>query len=353
MNTTEQFLSLTGSRLPIIQAPMAGGVHDHNLVIAVCRSGAIGSLPAAFYSPEKLKEVLSLLNSELGTLPYNVNFFAHKTPAVTEEQRQKWLQTLAPFYRELNVSEKDIPIGGGRQPFSQEFADIVSEFRPKIVSFHFGLPEQKLLQQIKDSGAVVMSSATTVDEALWLYQNGADIIIAQGIEAGGHRGWFLNHNLAEQLSLSSLLPQICQKVNIPIIATGGISDDVTARAARDLGAAGVQVGTAFLLADEATTKQAHREALQSERARHTVVTNLFSGGCARGMINRYIEEAGPINENALPFPLAQSASAPLKTAAEAKNCYDFSSFWAGQNAPLAKKGTATEIVNRIAQAFDD
>ena len=348
MNHIEALLNLLGCRLPLIQAPMAG-VQGSRLAVAVCRAGGLGSLPAAMLSPEQLRAELAYMRNQTEA-PFNVNFFAHRpAPAQTADQQRAWWEVLAPYYREFGLSKADVLQAGGRRPFDSQAADIVTEFKPTVVSFHFGLPEKPLLEQVKASGAVVMSSATTVDEACWLEANGADVVIAQGWEAGGHRGWFLNTDVNQQLGTFALLPQICAAVKLPVVAAGGVSNRQTVQAAFDLGAAAVQVGTAFLLADEADTSAAHRAALQSERAQHTAITNLFSGGLARGIVNRFIREAGPIQPASPPFPLAAAAIAPLKAAAEAQSSDEFSSLWAGQNALLAQPGSAAAIIARLCE----
>ncbi|WP_367881748.1 nitronate monooxygenase [Neisseria sp. MVDL18-041461] len=227
------------------------GVQSSNLAITACQAGALGSLPAAMLPSEKLCAEIETIRRHTDR-PFNINFFAHRQPEADAAQQAKWLAALAPFYREFGLTEQDV-LQGGRQPFGNEQAEIVMQYRPPVVSFHFGLPEQALLDKVKSSGAVVMSSATTVEEARWLEAYGADIIIAQGLEAGGHRGMFLSRDLNRQQGLFSLLPQIRAAVNMPVVAAGGISDATTARAARTLGAAGIQIGTALMLADEADT----------------------------------------------------------------------------------------------------
>ncbi len=349
MNATHTLLQLTGSRLPVIQAPMAG-VQSSRLTIAACEAGALGSLPAALLTPNRLREELDTIRRHTSQ-PYNVNFFVHRMPTTDAGQHQRWQAALMPFYREFGLSEQDIPPSGGRQPFGQEQADILSEYRVPVVSFHFGLPEPELLAQVRQTGAVIMSSATTVTEARWLEKNGCDIIIAQGLEAGGHRGMFLSRDLSTQLGTFSLLPQIAAAVSIPVIAAGGIANETTAHAARRLGADGIQIGTALLLSDEAETSALHRAALQSNRAEHTALTNLFTGGYARGIVNRFMREAGSIHPDVLPFPLAQAAYTPLRAAAEAQGSSEFSPLWAGENAPLARPGSSTDIIRHLAAAF--
>lgn len=334
------------SRYPIVQAPMAGA-QDSRLTIAVCRAGGIGSLAAAMLSAEKLCSELEAIQAAVDGRPYNINFFAHTPPQVSPQQEDKWRAVLQPYLSELGVSADDAA-GGGRKPFDEAALEVVAKYRPPIVSFHFGLPEKMLLEAVKATGAQVWSSATTVEEARWLEAHGADAVIAQGWEAGGHRGMFLTKDLSTQSGTFALLPNIAAAVKIPVIAAGGISNADTVGAAFRLGASAVQVGTAFLLADESAVSPAYRAALQSAQAAETVVTNIFSGGFARGMVNRFIREVGPICEEALPFPNAGALSGLLKRAAEQRGCYDFSSFWAGQNARLAKAGSAAEILADLA-----
>ena len=337
---------LASLRHPLIQAPMAFA-HDTALPLAVCRAGALGSLAAAMYGPPALEQALQTMRDEGGGLPYNLNFFAHRTPEADEAQRAAWLAVLHPYFDELGLSEGDIPANGGRRPFDADALALLERFRPPVASFHFGLPASDLLSRVKATGCEVWASATTVEEALWLEANGADVVIAQGWEAGGHRGWFLNRDPACQSGLFALLPAVCRAVNLPVVAAGGIADADAVRAALDFGAAAVQAGTAFLLADEALTKPAHRAAIRSARPEDTAVTNLFSGGAARGIVNRFMREAGPMNESALPFPLAGAAAGALKAEAERRGCFDFSPFWAGQGAGRCVPGSAADIVARL------
>lgn len=330
---------------PIIQAPMAG-VQGSRLAIAVCQASGLGSLPCAMLSLDKIKSEINTIRQATDA-PFNVNFFAHKQGDYTNEMQEKWFKALEPYYQEFGLTQDDIATTGGRQPFGKEQAELIADLKVPVVSFHFGLPDKLLLDIVKQSGAVVLSSATTIAEAKWLEANGADMIIAQGLEAGGHRGMFLSPDVSLQMGTFSLLPNIIRAVKIPVIAAGGISDKVTATAAFELEASAVQVGTAFLLADECDTKQFHRQALQSERAQHTVLTNVFSGGLARGIVNRFIQEAGYINEFAPPFPHASFVSNPIKAKAESVGSDEFSSLWAGQNARLAKSGSAKEIIGQI------
>ncbi|OZC37472.1 2-nitropropane dioxygenase [Marinobacter vinifirmus] len=331
---------------PIIQAPMAG-VQDYRLAAAVSNARGLGSLPCAMLGGEALREELKALN-EATSKPYNLNFFAHTPPEPNPQQEANWRQALAPYYKEFGIDPASITAGPGRMPFNEESAAIVEEFRPAVVSFHFGLPKPELLERVKKAGAKVLSTATTVDEALWLEQHGADAIIAQGLEAGGHRGIFLTKDMTTQMGTFALLPQIVAAVKIPVIAAGGIATAEGVRAALDLGAVAAQIGTAFMLCPEATTKPLHREALKSPAARHTAITNLFSGGPARGIVNRVMRELGPVCAQAPAFPLATNAIAPLRAAGEAAGTGDFSPLWSGQNASGCREIPAGVLVEELA-----
>jgi len=343
MNLQEFF----GIELPVIQAPMAG-VQGSALAIAVSNAGGLGSLPCAMMTPQVLRAELAALAAQTRR-PYNVNFFCHTPPAPDAAREAKWRAALAPYYAELGIAPPSAT-GGGRAPFSHEFADLIAEFKPAVVSFHFGLPSADLLQRVKSWGAKVLSSATTLAEARWLEANGADAIIAQGLEAGGHRGLFLTDDLSTQLGTLALLPQVVRAVRVPVIAAGGIADAAGVKAALALGAAGVQVGTSYLLCPEATTTALHRAALKSDRAEHTALTNLITGRPARGMYNRLMRELGPLSNAPPAFPLATAALAPLKAAAEALGRDDFSTLWSGQNASGCHELPAAELTRRLAGA---
>ena len=337
---------LFNTEFPLIQAPMAG-VQGSALTIAVSNAGGLGSLPCAMLSAEGLRKELSAIAAQTSK-PYNVNFFCH-TPTTVDAQREAtWKASLAPFYAALGVAMTDAAPGSSRAPFDAQMADVLSEFKPPVVSFHFGLPSPGLLARVRVWGAKVMSSATTVDEARWLEAHGVDVIIAQGLEAGGHRGMFLTDDITTQLGTFALLPQIIRAVHVPVVAAGGIADAQGVRAALSLGAAAVQVGTAYLLCPQATTSPMHRAALKSEAARHTALTNLFTGRPARGIVNRFMREHGPISALAPAFPLATSAMMPLRTASEARGSGDFSPLWSGQNASGCKEISAAQLTRELA-----
>ena len=257
---------LLGIELPIVQAPMAG-VQGSALAIAVSNAGGLGSLPCAMLDVNAIRNELAAIKAQT-TKPYSVGFFCHVPPAANAEREARWRDALAPYYAEFGIDASKIPAGPGRNPFSAEAAQVLSEFKPVVVSFHFGLPSAELLARVKSWGAKILSSATTVEEARWLEAHGVDVIIAQGLEAGGHRGMFLTEDLTTQVSTFALLPQIVRAVNLPVVAAGGIADAKGVAAAMALGAAGVQIGTAYLLCPEATTGPLHRAALKSDAARH-------------------------------------------------------------------------------------
>tara|TARA_R110001583_G_scaffold50639_7_gene158229 strand:- start:754 stop:1803 length:1050 start_codon:yes stop_codon:yes gene_type:complete len=340
---------LLGVELPIIQAPMAG-VQNHELAVAVSNAGGLGSLPCAMLSSDALHTELRALTTKTSK-PYNLNFFCHVPPEPDAEQERNWRQALAPYFTELGIDVNAIPEGAGRRPFSAETAELLGEFKPPVVSFHFGLPAPELMAKIRAWGGKIIASATTVAEARWLEARGADAVIAQGLEAGGHRGFFLSTDLNTQVGTFALLPQIASAVNIPVIAAGGIADSTGVDAAVKLGAIAAQIGTAYLLCPEANTSPIHRAALQSDAANFTALTNLFSGGAARGIVNRLIRELGPINSLAPQFPLAATAIASLRARAESMGSGDFSPLWAGQNVSGCKEISAQLLTKALANSF--
>jgi nitronate monooxygenase len=323
------------------------GVQGSALAIAVCEAGGLGSLPMAMLTPDAMRAEVAAVRAATSR-PFNVNFFCHTEPAADPAREAAWRATLAPYYRELGLDADTIPAGPVRRPFDADAADVVRELAPPVVSFHFGLPSSPLLDVVRRTGATILSSATTVDEARWLEERGVHAIIAQGLEAGGHRGHFLSDDLSVQLGTVALVPQIARAVRVPVIAAGGIADAPGVAAALDLGASAVQVGTSYLCCDEATTSAIHRAALMSDAARHTALTNLFSGGPARGIVNRIMRELGPMSVAAPPFPLASAAIAPLRAAAERAGRGDFSPLWSGQNPTGCRAAPAAEITRGLA-----
>jgi nitronate monooxygenase len=340
---------LLGIELPVIQAPMAGA-QGSALAIAVSEAGGLGSLPCALLGREAMRKELATITAQTRK-PFNVNFFCHTQPELDDAREAAWRRALAPYYEECGIDPGQIAAGAGRQPFSDEAADALDEFRPGVVSFHFGLPSAPLLERARASGAKILSSATTLDEALWLQARGVDAIIAQGVEAGGHRGHFLSNDLSLQLGTFALVPQLVDKLSVPVIAAGGIADARGVAAALALGASGVQVGTAYLLCPEATTSPVHRTALTSDLARSTTLTNVFTGRPARGISNRIMRELGPISGVAPAFPMATAAIAPLRAAAESQGSAEFSPLWAGQNVTGCKAISAALLTRELAEGW--
>ncbi len=340
--------SLVGIELPIIQAPMAG-VQGSALAVAVSNAGGLGSLPCATLGIDAMRAELARIRAGT-TKPFSVNFFCHESPAPSIEREAAWRTALAPYFTEYGIDPDAIPAGPGRRPFDEPTFDAIADFAPPVVSFHFGLPSAGLLARVRASGAKILSSATTVDEARWLEARGVDGIIAQGLEAGGHRGHFLSRDLDVQVGTFALLPQIVRAVRVPVIAAGGIADADGVAAAMQLGAAGVQIGTAYLLCPEATTSAVHRAALASDAARVTAITNVFTGRPARGIVNRIMRELGPMSRIAPDFPLAAAAVAPLRAQAETLGRADFSPLWAGQNVTGCRAIPAGELTRALARA---
>ncbi len=346
MSTLHAFL---GTDLPVIQAPMAGA-QASAMAIAVCNAGGLGSLPCAMLSTSQMQAELTAIRAATDR-PFNVNFFCHAEPVVDPAREAAWKDRLGPYYAEFGIDPATVGAGPGRAPFNAAYADVLAEFRPPIVSFHFGLPSPELLARVRAWGAKVLASATTVAEARWLEAQGVDAVIAQGVEAGGHRGIFLSDDLTTQLGTFALLPRIVAAVRVPVIAAGGIADAAGVAAARALGASAVQVGTAYLLCPEATASAMHRAALQGPQAEHTALTNLFTGRPARGIVNRLMRELGPMNAAAPAFPLGTAAIAPLRAAAERAGSGDFSPLWSGQNPSGCRAVPAAEITRALAAGW--
>ncbi len=340
--------NLSGVRIPLVQAPMAG-VQGVELALAVAGAGALGSLPCAMLGLDALRTALERIRAQSATV--NINFFCH-TPQLPDLQREAaWRAVLAPYYGALGVDPQQETKMPARAPFSQAVADLLAEFKPPVVSFHFGLPAPELLRRVRSWGAHVMSSATTIDEARWLEAHGVDAVIAQGLEAGGHRGMFLTQDTSTQIGTLALVRQMVRAVRVPVIAAGGIADAQGVAAAMALGAAGVQVGTAYLLCPEATTGVVHRAALQSSVAGHTALTRLFTGRPARGIVNRLMRELGDRETLAPEFPMASVALAPLRQAAELQGLGDFTPLWSGQNASGCAAVPAAQLTQSLARGF--
>lgn len=342
----KRILELLDIELPIIQAPMAGAASSE-MAIAVSKAGGLGSLACASIGPGQVRDEVGIIRR--GTArPINLNFFCHRAPQPDPGREAAWEGLLARYYAELGLDPRGHSPGAGRAPFDDVLCDIVVEVRPEVVSFHFGLPEARLLARVKGAGAKVLSSATTVEEARRLEGEGCDAIIAQGAEAGGHRGMFLTSDVSAQVGTMALVPQVVDAVMVPVIAAGGIADARGIAAAFALGAAAVQIGTAYLFCPEAKIGPAHRRALEGAGDDATAITNVFTGRPARGIINRLVREVGPMSSGAPEFPLAAGAVAPLRAASEAAGSGDFTPLWSGQAARFGRSLPAGELTRRLA-----
>jgi nitronate monooxygenase len=341
-----RILDLFGIELPIIQAPMANS-STPEMALAVCQAGGLGSIPCAALTPDQARDAVALVRAG-SKGPLNLNFFCHLSPAPDPARMMGWRAELAPYYVEEGIDPGPPPPAGGRAPFDEAFCDLVEEVRPEVVSFHFGLPDGALLKRVLATGAKVISSATTVAEAVWLEKGGVDAVIATGFEAGGHRGSFLTQDMSSQPGTFALIPQVVDAVKVPVIAAGGINDGRGIAAAFALGASAVQIGTAYLFSPEAMVSPAQRRLLDQANDENTQATNLFTGRPARGVSTRLMREIGPISDKAPAFPTAGGALAPLRAKAEAEGRSDFTYQWSGQAARLSPHLPAGELTRALA-----
>jgi nitronate monooxygenase len=344
-----RLLDLFGVDHPIIQAPMPG-ITSPAMTIAVSEAGGLGSVAGATATPESLRQELQIVRQGTGR-SFSTNFFVHKQPRHDAENEARWRRRLEGYYRELGVATDANVAGPARGPFNEALCDVVLEFKPRVASFHFGLPEARLVKRLKDARIAIISSATTAAEARWLEQNGCDAVIAQGNEAGGHRGMFLSadiaSDLARQAGTMALVPQVVDAVKVPVIAAGGIGDGRGIAAALALGAAGVQMGTAFLMTAESKITPLHRQALKEANDNSTALTNVFTGRPARSIVNRIIREVGPMSADAPDFPLAAGATQPLRSASEPKGSAEFMPLWSGQAPTLARELPAGALIAKL------
>jgi nitronate monooxygenase len=343
----QDFKDLLGTELPIIQSPMAG-VQGSALTIAVSQAGGLGSLPCGMLSIDQIVDEIMAIQA--GTdQPYNLNFFSHQPVPYDEKRQSQWQHALQPYFNELKLESPANSSGSSRVPFSHDIADAIEAFKPPVISFHFGLPEQGLLKRVQGWGTKVVSSATTVAEAVWLEQQGVDAIIAQGVEAGGHRAMFMSDDLTTQMGLMALLPRILDRVQVPVIAAGGIGDSLGVKSVLSMGATAAQVGTAYLLCDEAKTSALHRAAIKSDQSLHTALTNVFSGKPARGIVNRAIKELGPMSDTVPDFPYASIEMTQLRGVAEQQSSDDFTPLWCGQNTLGCREVSAKVLTKALAE----
>nr|WP_314482555.1 nitronate monooxygenase [uncultured Pseudomonas sp.] len=342
-----RIVDLLGMELPILQAPMAGA-SGTALAVAVSQAGGLGALPCAMLTHVQIREQIAAFRAASPGRSLNLNFFCHQPPAPDPEAAARWKQALEPYYRALGADFQAPAPVSNRAPFDEQSCQLVEELRPEVVSFHFGLPRPDLVARVKASGAKVLSTATTVEEARWLQDHGCDAIIAMGYEAGGHRGMFLSEDITTQVGTFALVPQVVDAVDVPVIAAGGIADHRGVLAALALGASAVQIGTAYLFCPEANVSSFHRQALDSAPASDTALTNLFTGRPARGINNRLMRELGPMSAMAPRFPLAGGALMPLRAICEPEGRSDFSNLWAGQGLRLGRHMAAADLTREIA-----
>ena len=340
-----RLLDLFGIEHPVVLAPMAGAM-DWELAAAVSEAGGLGSLPCAMLTADGAREQVTKFRARTSK-PINLNFFCHQPPAPDNAREASWRDRLKPYYAELGLDPNAPMQVAARAPFNGEFCSLVEELRPEVVSFHFGLPAANLLDRVKTAGCKVISSATTAAEARWLEARGVDAIIAQGAEAGGHRGIFLSDDVSTQAGTFALVPQVVDAVKVPVIAAGGVADARGIAAAFVLGAAGVQLGTAYLHCPESKISAPHRKALAEAQDNATALTNVMTGRPARGIVNRLMREQGPMAEVPA-FPNAAAAIAPLRAAAEKQGSGDFSPLWSGQAAALGRAMPAGDLTRTLA-----
>jgi nitronate monooxygenase len=339
-----KLIDLLGIEVPIIQAPMAGFA-TVELAAGVSEAGGLGSLGLSAAAPEDMRSEVKRFRA-LTKKPLNMNFFCHEDSPFDTPKHLAWHEKLAPYRQEFGLNSNAMPPPARRPPFGPEACAAVEEIRPEVVSFHFGLPAAALMARVKAAGCKILCSATTVREARRLEELGADAIIAQGYEAGGHRGMFLATEITSQPGTMTLVPQVVDAVSVPVIAAGGIGDARGIAAAFALGASGVQMGTAFLFCPESGVPPLHRAALRSAEADQTAMTNVFTGRPARVLLNRFVREVGPMAEDAPQFPTAVAHYNPLRDRAEAKGSTDFTALWAGQTTQLSRAVPA-EVLTRM------
>ncbi len=344
MQKNTRFHQIFQTDVPVILAPMAGAA-DSDMAVAVAKAGALGSIACAMLSDSQIRSEVQIFRQSCPGSPLNLNFFCHTPETMTNTQEETWKKVLSPYYKELGIDPNQEVSFLERKPFDENVCRLMEDLKPEIVSFHFGLPSSNFVQRLKKVGCKILSSATTAEEAMWLESQGCDAVIAHGFEAGGHRGMFLTTDLNTQIGTMALVPSIVDRIQIPVIAAGGIGDGRGIAAAFALGACAVQIGSAYLLTNEAKISPAHRAALDSTSGTDTAITNLFSGKPARGILNRLMKELGPISHSVPPFPFAGKALAPLKAASDSG---DFTSLWCGQGIALSPRGmSATKLTTQI------
>lgn len=340
----EHALSRLGIKIPVVQAPMAGTATPE-LAAAVSSAGALGSLGLASSTVDEARQAIRHTR-ELTSAPFNANFFCHRPARPDPTRETVWLRYLAPLFAEFDA-EPPKALAAPYPSFLENTAmqDMVLEERPAIVSFHFGVPPADVITRYKEAGIVLMATATKLSEAQAIEEAGLDFVVAQGWEAGGHRGVFIPDDHDRELTTMSLLTLLGQRCKLPIIAAGGIMDGAGIRAVRRLGACAAQMGTAFVACPESAASDAYRQALISRDALHTQFTATVSGRPARIIKGRIHKEIDTPGRPILPdFPICYSAAKALQRVAAEKGNHDFASHWAGQGAPLSRSMPAAELV---------
>lgn len=345
MKLNTELCSLLNIEYPIIQAGMAGGATTPELIANVSNAGGLGTLGAAYMKPEDIKQTIHDIR-KLTAKPFSVNLFCVESGDEPDDRRKDEVKNeLLRIGRDLGVSESDIQFNAADY-FDEQFQVLIEEKVP-VISTAFGLLSEDKVKQAKENGVIITSMITTVEEAILAERNGADIIIAQGSDAGGHRSTFdlTHHNNGADIGTFSLVPQVVDNVKIPVVAAGGVNDGRSLAAALLLGAAGVQIGTRFLSSEESGIHKAYKQKLFNSHEDDTVITKVFSGRPARGILNKFIEE---FSTKPLAYPYQNSATKSIRGAAANHNTGEYMSLWAGQNLrSVVKEQSAAEIVEEI------
>jgi nitronate monooxygenase len=335
---------------PIFQAPLAGGGDTPELVAAVCEAGGIGFIGAAYLTSAQIAETAAAVRAKTSR-PFGINLFAPLPHPAAPDNLAPAVVHAAPFYAELGLPPPTAP-QPVKSTFPEQFAAVL-DTGAAVFSFTFGLLSPANLAAARTRGMFIAATATTVEEAITLEQAGADAIVVQGSEAGGHRGTFAAEFAAGMIGTMALVPQIVDAVSIPVVASGGIMDGRGIAAALALGAQAVQLGTAFLTCEEAGVPAAYKDAILAARENDTLITRAFSGRPARGIVNRFMRETEAAPGVILPFPLQNALTRPMRTAAAKQGRAEYLSLWAGQGIRMARRQGAGDLVERLAQETEE
>lgn len=331
-------------KYPIIQAPMAGGITTSALVAAVSNAGGLGMIGAGYLNPAQIREQIQEVKG-MTKNPFGINLFVPEALMKDEAITANAYQGLQPIREKLQITSSLPPI-----PYSSSFADqlqVVIEEEVPVCSFTFGLPTAAQLDSLKKKGTIVMGTATTVKEAILVENAGMDAVVVQGTEAGGHRGTFAGGTSESLIGLMSLIPQVSDKVKIPVISAGGIMDERGILASVCLGANGVQMGTAFLTCVESGAHEQHKQAILHAAEDEIVLTDAFSGKFARGVKNQFISEMEKKKPTVAPYPIQNTLTQDIRKSAAQQNNPEFMSLWSGQSPRLSRNETVQELMDRI------